>query len=484
MDAMNEGPVPGPTEALGRGGSAANAAPADASGGTAADVLVEGEGYAEGFGEVATIAGGIAPTEDETADADDATATTAQPVRSPLSDFGRRLVAAGVPRILATATGVFAVRAVVILATAAFAVHTLGDVSTFGTALSPGTRSIILSLFHWDSVEYLQVAVHGYVSSDPAQAAYFPLYPLMVRWLHDLIGVSYPHAALAISWTATYLLAVTACYLARNCLGFRNWSRVAVLLLWAPASFFFFSGYPESCEALLLTVVLILVYRQQFVWAALVCGVASALAPDGAFFVVPVIVGMVQGPPRGRRWTTVLAVAALSEIGIIVYSLYLRSVYGSVLAFVHAEKYWNRQLTYPFHGLFWTFNRMLHHQVLGNPPQNGNWVATYTIDNIVTVVATVALVYLVVKVGWRNLWRSPLLPSLALAALALLFNVSDATGGGVTSEALARHLGVLVPLFFAGAYLRRSETYSSILAGSVVMGTMAQILFCLGLWFT
>jgi hypothetical protein len=43
---------------------------------------------------------------------------------------------------------------------------------------------------------------------------------------------------------------------------------------------------------------------------------------------------------------------------------------------------------------------------------------------------------------------------------------------------------VLVPLFFAGAYLRRSETYSSILAGSVVMGTMAQILFCLGLWFT
>lgn len=474
---MNEGSVPGTTEALDRVGSEANSASADASGGTGGGVLVEGEGY----GEVAAIAEAIAPTENETAQADDA---TAQPARSPLSDLGRHLVAAGAPRILATATVLFAVRVLVILATAAFAVHTLGDVSTFGTALSPGTRSIILSLFHWDSVEYLQVAVHGYVSSDPAQAAYFPLYPLMVRWLHDLIGVSYPHAALAISWTATYLLAVTACYLARNCLGFRNWSRVAVLLLWAPASFFFFSGYPESCEALLLTVVLILVYRQQFVWAALMCGVASALAPDGAFFVVPVIVGMVQGPPRGRRWTTVLAVAALSEVGIIVYSLYLRSVYGSVLAFVHAEKYWNRQLTYPFHGLFWTFNRMLHHQVLGNPPQNGNWVATYTIDNIVTVVATVALVYLVVKVGWRNLWRSPLLPSLALAALALLFNVSDATGGGVTSEALARHLGVLVPLFFAGAYLRRSETYSSILAGSVVMGTMAQILFCLGLWFT
>ena len=118
--------------------------------------------------------------------------------------------------------------------------------------------------------------------------------------------------------------------------------------------------------------VLILVFRQQFVWAALVCGVASALAPDGAFFVVPVIVGMVQGPPRGRRWTTVLAVAALSEVGIIVYSLYLRSVYGSVLAFVHAEKYWNRQLTYPFHGVIWTFGRMLHHQVLGNPAHNSN----------------------------------------------------------------------------------------------------------------
>ena len=309
MDAMNEGSVPGTTEALGRAGSAANAASADASGVTGGGVLVEGEGY----GGVAAISEGIAPTEDQTANADadadtdaDADDATAQPARSPVSDLGRRLVAAGVPRILATATVVFVVRALVILATAAFAVHTLGQVSTFATALSPGTHSVILSLFHWDSVKYLQVAAHGYAKGDPARAAYFPLYPLMVRWLHDLIGVSYVHAALAVSWTATYLLAVTVCYLARNCLGLRNWSRVAMLLLWAPASFFFFSGYPESCEALFLTVVLILVFRQQFVWAALVCGAASALAPDGAFFVLPIIVGMVQCPPRaggGRRFS-------------------------------------------------------------------------------------------------------------------------------------------------------------------------------------
>ncbi len=470
---MHEGSVPGTAEVLGRAGSAANSAKSDDSGVTSRSVLTEG------YGEGTAVAEGGARAQDGTAD----TEATAQSARPPLADLGRRLVAAGVPRIVATATGIFAVRLVVILAIAAFALHTLGNVSTYATALSPGTRSVILSLFHWDSVKYLQVAAHGYVSGDPARAAYFPLYPLMVRWLHDLLGVSYAHAALAISWTATYLLAVTVCYLARNCLGFRNWSRVAVLLLWAPGSFFFFSGYPESSEALLLTVMLILVFRQQFVWAAVVSGVASALAPVGAFFVLPILIGMVQGPRRGRRWPTVVAVLALSEVGMIAYAVYLRSIYGSVLAFVHAEKYWNRRLTYPFHGVIWTFDRMLHHQVLGVPAQNSNWVTTYTIDNIVTVVATVALVYLFVKVR-RDLWHSPLLPSLALAAVALLFNVCDATAGGLTSEALARHLSVLVPLFFAGAYLRRSETYASILAGSVVMGTMAQILFCLGFWFT
>ena len=471
---MNEASVSRTAEAHGPTGSAPNSAKADASGRTGRHVLVEGPGQGTAVVE------GSAPAQDGSVDVE----ATAQPARPPLSDLGRRLVAAGVPRILATATGVFAVRLLVILATAAFAVHTLGNVSKFATALDPGTRSVILSLFHWDSVKYLQVAAHGYVSGDPARAAYFPLYPLMVRWLHSLIGVSYAHAALAISWTATYLLALAVCYLARNCLGFRHWSRVTVLLLWAPGSFFFFSGYPESSEALLLTVVLILVFRQQFVWAALVSGVASALAPFGAFFVLPVLIGMVQAPPRRRRWTTVVAVVALSEVGMIAYALYLRTVYGSVLAFVHAEKYWNRRLTYPFHGVIWTFDRMLHHQVLGNPAQNGNWVAAYTIDNIVTVVATIALVYLVVKVGWRDLWHSPLLPALALTAATLAFNVCDATAGGLTSEALARHLGVIVPLFFAAAYLRRSETYSTVLAGSVVMVTMAQILFCLGLWFT
>lgn len=421
-----------------------------------------------------------APDQDVTSD----TNAGVQPAPSPLYDFGRRLVAAGMPRIVITASVIFAVRLLAMLATAAFAVHTLPDVSTFGAALVPGTHSVTLSLFHWDSVKYLQIAAHGYASGDPARAAFFPLYPLMVRWLHSVSGVSYVHAALAISWTATFLLALTTCYLVRNCFGFRNWSRVPVLLLWAPASIFFFSGYPESSEALLFTVTVILVFRQQYVWAALVAGVAAALAPLGAFFVLPIIVGMVQHPPQRRRWVTIGAVIALSEVGLIAYALYLRTVYGSVLAFVHAEKYWNRQLTYPFHGVIWTFDRMVHNQVLGNPAQNGNWVATYTIDDIAAVAATAALIYLLVKVGRRDLWRSPLLPGLIMVGVALLFNVSDATAGGLTSEALARHLGVLVPLFFAVAYFRRSESYSSVLAGSVVMATMAQVLFCSGLWFT
>ena len=305
-----------------------------------------------------------------------------------------------------------------------------------------------------------------------------------MRGLHGVTGLSYPHAALAVSWSATFGLAVAAGYLARNCLHYRNWSRVVVLLLWAPVSFFFFSGYPESLEAFLLAVLLILVFKRQFIWAALVAGVASGLAPLGAFFILPVLVGMAQAPRRQRRWPVVVAVLALGEAGAIAYAIYLRPIYGSFLAFVHSEKYWDRKLTYPYHGVVWTFDRMLHHQAVGIPGHNSIWVATFTIDNICTIAATVALVYLFVKVGRRDLLRSPLLPSLVLTTLALLFNVSDAPSGGLTSEALARHFVVLVPLFYAVTYLRRGETYATILAGSVVMTTMAQIIFCLGLWFT
>ena len=98
-----------------------------------------------------------------------------------------------------------------------------GNVSKFATALDPGTRSVILSLFHWDSREIPAGCCARVRRRRPGPGRLLPAVPVDgALAARASSGVSYAHAALAISWTATYLLAVAVCYFARNCLGFRK----------------------------------------------------------------------------------------------------------------------------------------------------------------------------------------------------------------------------------------------------------------------
>jgi hypothetical protein len=398
----------------------------------------------------------------------------------------------------------FAFRLAAAVAVALFGARGLGRLSTFGIALRPGNRGLVAAFFHWDSVRYLYVAAHGYTHK--SLTVYFPLYPLMVRAVHAL-GVSYAGAALAVSWTAVFLFTGAFVHLVRRQWGEARWLPVVLFALWAPASFFYFAGYPEGTEILLLTVVLISVHQRRFWLAAGAAGLASASSPFGVVFVVPVLVGIIQdartrraapgtadeGEPahaagRGRWWqhTWFRAVGAVvvSELGAIAYCIYLWVRFDAPFEFEQAQAQWNRQLTYPFHGVVWSIGRMLHGQLIGVASLNGNFDVTDAIDDVVTVAVTLAIVWIVVKVGWRNLGRSPLLPGLVLSAFWLLFNVCNATAGGLSPEALARHLGVLVPVYMAVAYVRRAELVSGLFAGSVVLGTMAQTIYAHNLWFT
>lgn len=392
----------------------------------------------------------------------------------------------------------YAIRLAAVLAVAVFGARGLGPLSTFGISLRPGNRGLVAAFFHWDSVRYLSVAAHGYTNK--SLTVYFPLYPLMVRAVHSL-GPSYAGAALIVAWTAAFLFTAAFIHLVRGCWGEGRWLPVVLLALWAPASFFYFSGYPEGTEVLLLSVVLICVARRRFWLAAGAAGLASASSPFGVVFVLPVLVGIVQdarsrrsiAAPEGavpaRRWWDATwirlgAAAVLSEFGAIAYCIYLWVRFDAPFEFEQAQAQWNRQLTYPFHGLVWSIDRMLHGQLIGTASLNGNFVVTDAIDDVATVAVTLALVWVVVKVGWRNLGRSPLLPGIVLSAFWILFNVTNATAGGLSPEALARHLGVLVPVYMAVAYVRRAELVSGLFAGSIVLGTMAQTLYAHNLWFT
>src|SRR5512132_3848928 len=112
---------------------------------------------------------------------------------------------------------------------------------------------VLAPLARWDSVWYLTIADSGYGGST-ARAAFFPLYPLLVRGVGTVLGGS--HGALLVAAylvsLAAFLGALTLLYrLTELELGCRLAQPTLLLLAVFPAAVYFGAPYSESLFLLL-----------------------------------------------------------------------------------------------------------------------------------------------------------------------------------------------------------------------------------------
>ncbi|HTU85490.1 MAG TPA: mannosyltransferase family protein [Solirubrobacteraceae bacterium] len=150
----------------------------------------------------------------------------------------------------------------------------------------------------WDSIHYLSIAAHGYAR--PADAVFFPLYPLLIRGL-GFVVVSQPLAGVAIS-AVSLIVALTMLHrLTRLELGERAANAAVLLVAFAPLSFFFTAVYTES---LFLALSLGCVYaarRERWKLAAALGGLAAVTRVTGVVLVVPLAILWI-GSTRRPRW--------------------------------------------------------------------------------------------------------------------------------------------------------------------------------------
>jgi hypothetical protein len=112
-----------------------------------------------------------------------------------------------------------------------------------------GAGDVVLSpLARWDSVWYLRIAEAGYDGGE-ARAAFFPLYPLLVRGIGELGGGS-PGAALVGAYLVSLAAFLAALVLLHRLVALelgRPLARPALLLLAVfPAALYFGAPYAES----------------------------------------------------------------------------------------------------------------------------------------------------------------------------------------------------------------------------------------------
>jgi hypothetical protein len=322
-----------------------------------------------------------------------------------------------------------------------------------GTRFTQG-RPMLDGLNSWDSGFYLSIARHGYPHDvGPAQPwhAFFPLYPLAVRAVALLPGVSYAIAGIVVSMVAGAVATVVVWFLAARLTNPGTATRAAIVFAFFPGTIVFSMSYADSLGLALAAGCLLSLVNRRWLWAGALAGLATAARPDGLALCVACAWAAGEAIARRREWRSLLA-PALSPAGMVAYFAYQWRHTGDARAWFTAEKAWHEHFDFGLNNL----HRL--HQGLFHPMA----YAKSTEAALTIVFAAVALAVLLF------LWRPP--------AVITVFTVAALIPGltAYAAEPRPRYVLAAFPLLI-GLARQLSDRDAGIVIGAeaVIAGALA-----------
>jgi Mannosyltransferase (PIG-V) len=313
----------------------------------------------------------------------------------------------------------------------------LFTVAFWSSGRAPGLRNALNPWNQWDSTWFVRIATEGYSDQhcDTAgcKAAFFPLYPMLVRGVDVVLPGGALPAALAVS-SVTMLAALAFLY---RLLDSEFGGVVADRALWYmiafPTAFFLAIGYNESLFLLLAVASIYLMRRGDWLLAGALAGLAAATRSVGLLLLVPFIFEYVR--QHGRRIRLFRSVVRRPEVaapgglrpsalavllipaGLGAFMLYTWATMHDAFAFSHAQRQWGRKIDWPWVSFAQTFRNLRHTHPLLSP--NG----AHLILELWVAVAVIVLLVLAFVGPWRlrrDQWALPAFgAALALAMISV-----------------------------------------------------------------
>ncbi len=294
-----------------------------------------------------------------------------------------------------------------------------------GTHVQESSNLLLNVWGRWDAVHYLDIATQGYQGTD---MAFFPLFPLMIRVLGNLMG-NHLVAGILIA-NASFFFALLYLYKLLEHEFDRSVARRAIFYVSIfPTALFFSAVYTESLF-FMLTVASFYYMRMHRWWLAAVIGLfASTSRVEGILLVVPFVMewyAQHRDNIRDRRALIDLCAAALIPVGLAFYMAYLWVLRADPLYFSHVQIHWNRHFAPPWVSVINAFSKI------------GHATQAQTIANQSLEIVFTALMIAVLLGGWKQLRPS----YIAYMALSVLIPMSTSSLMSMPRFAL-----VLFPMF-------------------------------------
>jgi hypothetical protein len=270
------------------------------------------------------------------------------------------------PRRLLLSTPVLAwlTHLTVVLATATITVALTPDRDAKRPRVAGIGHYLVSPLASWDGGWYVRIAQQGY-GHRQMTAAFWPLYPLLLRFGHAVTGAPYAVAGVVLS-TVCFLGALVVMFdLVRKDYGDAVAKRTVWLTALCPLAFFFSAVYTESIF-LLLTVVAIACGRaNRWTCAALAAALAALTRSSGVLVLVPL--GWMLIAERGwhpRGWWRQGGQLAAAGAAPLAFAWFLYRLRGDPLLMLHVQSRWGRVFGWPWETLATGF-RISGHVYLG-----------------------------------------------------------------------------------------------------------------------
>jgi hypothetical protein len=222
-------------------------------------------------------------------------------------------------------------------------------------------NALVAPAARWDAVWYLGIANDGY--GEHTRAAFFPLYPLLVRGAGFITGsplIAGMLVSLAAFAVALYLLH----RLASLELGREAATLAVTLVAVFPAAYCFSAVYSESLFLALSVGAIYSARLGRFGWACTAGALAAATRSAGLVVLVPIALLYLYGPRADRpastrpsRWAPRHPLRAdalwmlLIPLGLGAFVAYMGIAHGDPLAPFDVQGHWGRHVAGPFGGI-------------------------------------------------------------------------------------------------------------------------------------
>ncbi|MCL6455155.1 MAG: hypothetical protein K6T78_16260 [Alicyclobacillus sp.] len=229
-------------------------------------------------------------------------------------------------------------------------------------------RTLFLTGYrHWDATWYIRLAAVGYTRLK--DTAFWPVYPLCMRLLHALTGRSFVFCGVAVSSIAFACAVCLFGLLVMRTFGLRAAIGSMGLYAFFPTAYYFEAVYTEALFMALLIGAVYAGRTGRFALANLLAALATLTRNTGILVCVILLLEHVRQCGAGIQFWTIrwwrgvsprVAWILLAPAAFTLYCLWLHARFGHYLAFLQAERIFNRHFAPPWRTVAGTADLLLH----------------------------------------------------------------------------------------------------------------------------